>query len=1018
MTAPAAGKTAAPLAASAPADAEAEVPGVGSWARCFIEELRPVAEPVPPADDEPWRVRAAVGESFGPLVSELFRDDPAAGRALAIVSDPASPHAGAVALAAAQDAIGSGQLVVVTHGPGFTGFCASLHAEHPELGITVLQVPESADGLRAARRFAAAEPGRFRELVIDTAGRAHETAMVPAETPGAGEFPLGPTDVVLISRASGGAALALAQVLACCGAPIALIGRAAPGESPEVEAGLDGLAAAGVRMAVEAVDVANPADLHGALGRIEASFGRVTAVAHAVGTGAPRPLREVTDEELRAHVAAETAALDYLISAIPTRQLRLIVTFGSVVGRYGLAGESLLALASGALAERSAGLSDTIPGCRARHVDWPAWAGSGLGQPASLADGLARAGISAIGVQEGARLLLKTLATPGLPVRVAIQGRVGRAAQQPAAQLPGGRFLEHVRVYYPGTELVCDARLTLRTDPYLSDHQVDGIPVLPPTMALEAMAEAAAVLAGQPLRQLTDVSMAAPVVLPAGAGEADELIRVCALRDGGSVTAVLRCEESGFATDHFKATFRVAQDAVSAAAPSLAGLPELDEMPASDAGIVDGTELYGPTFYQSGRFRHVALLPEVTAGSCRALVRGEDGQPWFGGTGADGSDLVLGSPGLNDTSWHVLQACVPHRRLLPAGCESATFSGRDAAGAVEIRAVQVGGSAVAGTTGAVTTGAGGAETGAAAAGAGAARAESGPVGKRALRRPVPRPRSGARSAPQTAAVVVPAQSRRTAETRAPAPPAEYVWDVEAVDAAGQPLVTWRGLRLVDAGPLPRLTPWPLSLLSVYLERSAVALGLNPELRVTVHGRQPDATGPQAKVTMVPPPSPAPDSQPPAGKHGSPPNLARGSGPLDGFMLTVEAPEAAVCSWAAAVPVPPGGRDLGPALADFEEQLRIRPDEPPAVVSARLKAVAACLARSGAPEDSPLVADDATGTDWLRLSVGGATLACTVVEISGIPGQVAIAIMTGEPGPGRARGRGSGRRARPQAATRS
>ena len=945
-----------------------------------------------------------MGESFGPLVSELFRDDPAAGRALAIVSDPASPHAGAVALAAAQDAIGSGQLVVVTHGPGFTGFCASLHAEHPELGITVLRVPESADGLRAARRFAAAEPGRFRELVIDTAGRAHETAMVPAETPGAGEFPLGPTDVVLISRASGGAALALAQVLACCGAPIALIGRAAPGESPEVEAGLDGLVAAGVRMAVEAVDVANPADLHGALGRIEASFGRITAVAHAVGTGGPRPLREVTDEELRAHVAAETAALDYLISAIPTRQLRLIVTFGSVVGRYGLTEESLLALASGALAERSAGLSDTIPGCRALHVEWPAWAGSGLGQPASLAGGLARAGMSAIGVQEGARLLLKTLATPGLPVRVAIQGRVGRAGQLPAAQLPGGRFLEQVRVYYPGIELVCDARLTLRTDPYLSDHQVDGIPVLPPTMALEAMAEAAAALAGQPLRQLTGVSMAAPVVLPAGAGEAHELIRICALREGGSVTAVLRCEESGFATDHFKATFRVAEDASSTAAPSLAGLPELDEMPASDAGIVDGTELYGTTFYQSGRFRHVALLPEVTAASCRALVRGEDGQHWFGGPGADGSDLVLGSPGLNDASWHVLQACVPHRRLLPAGCESVTFSGRDAAGAVEIRAVQVGGGAVADTPDTAQTAAG-------------------PAARRALRRSVPRPRSGARSAPPAAAVVVPAQGRRTAGTRAPAPPAEYVWDVEAVDTAGQPLVTWRGLRLADAGPLPRLTPWPLSLLSVYLERSAVALGLNPELRVTVQGSQPDATaqdttGPQAKVPMVPPPSPAPDSQPPAGKHGSPPNLARGSGPLDGFVLTVEAPEAAVCSWAAAVPVPPGGRDLGPALADFEEQLRIRPDEPPAVVSARLKAVAACLARSGAPEDSPLVADDAADADWLRLSVGGATLACTIVEISGVPGQVAIAIMTGEPGPGRERGRGSGRRAGPQAATRS
>ena len=1031
-------RPAAPAAGPVSADG-ADVAGVGPWARCFAEELRQVAEPVPPAGDGPWRVRAATGEAFGPLVNELFTDDPAAERALAIVSDPASPDACAVALAAARDAIGSGRLVVVTHSPGFTGFFASLHAEHPELGITVLRVPESADGLRAARRFATAEPGRFRELVIDTASRAHEAVMVPAETPGAGEFPLGPTDVVLISRSSGGAALALAQVLACCGAPIALIGRATPGETPEVETGLERLAAAGVRMAVEPVDVANPADFHGALLRIEARLGAVTAIAHAAGTGGPQPFAQVTDDELRAHVSAETAGLNYLVSAIPARQLRLIVTFGSIVGRYGLAGESLLALASGALAERSACLSDTIPGCRTLHVDWPAWAGAGLGQRGSLADGLARAGMSAIPVREGARLLLKTLATPGLPVRVAIHGRVGGPARRAAAPLPDGRFLEQARVHYPGIELVCDARLTLDTDPYLSDYQVDGIPVLPPTMALEAMAEAAAALAGQPLRQLTGVSMAAPVVLPAGADDAHELIRICALRDGASVTAVLRCEESGFATDHFKATFRVAEEAAGTAAPSLAaGLPELDEMPASDAGIVDGTELYGPTFFQSGRFRRVALLPEVTVRSCRALVRGEDGQGWFGGTGDAGdAGLILGSPGLNDTSWHVLQACVPHRRLLPAGCESVTFSGREAAGAVEIRAVQVSGSTAAGKAGAEPAGARAEPAGAGAESAGQEAAPparqavpdtghaAAPAARRSLRRSVPRPRPAAKAAqqPPVSAVVVPAQGSRTGESGVAPQAADYVWDVEAVDTAGQPLVTWRGLRLADAGPLPRQAPWPPSLLSVYLERSAVVLGLNPELLVTVHYGQPDAgtapdtTGPQPRAAVVPAPSPAPDSQPPAGRHESPANTARGSGLLDGFVLTVEAPEAVVCSWAAAGPVPSGARDLGSALAGFEQQLRIRPDEPTAVINARLKAVATCLARAGAPEDFPIAADDDTGADWLRLRVGGATLACTVVEVSGVSAPVAIAIMTGEPGPGGPQGRGSGRRARPQAATR-
>jgi hypothetical protein len=373
----------------------------------------------------------------------------------------------------------------------------------------------------------------------------------------------------------------------------------------------------------------------------------------------------------------------------------------------------------------------------------------------------------------------------------------------------------------------------------------------------------------------------------------------------------------------------------------------------------------------------------------------------------------------------VLQACVPHRRLLPAGCESVTFSGREAAGAVEIRAVEVSGSTAAGA-GTAGTEEAGQDAAPPAQQAVPDTAQAAATAKRSLRRSVPRPRSGAKAAqqPPVPAVVVPAQGSRTGETGVPPQAAEYVWDVEAVDAAGQPLVTWRGLRIADAGPLPRRAPWPPSLLSVYLERSAVALGLNPELRVTVHcgqpggGTAPDTTGPQAKATVVPAPSPAPDSQSPAGRHESPANTARGRGLLDGFVLTVEAPEAAVCSWAAAAPVPSGAPDLGPALAGFEQQLRIRPDEPPAVINARLKAVATCLARAGAPEDSPIAADDDTGADWLRLRVGGATLACTVVEVSGVSSPVAIAIMTGKPGPGSPRGRGSGRRARPQATARS
>ncbi len=138
--------TGRPAGASQPADF---IAGVAPWVRCFAEQLRPPDDqapaPLPPADRR-WRIRATTREPFRPLVCELFDDDPSADRVLAIVPDPADPGAGVAALLAAQDAISVGQLVVVTHGPGFTGFFASLHAEHPAVGITVLRVPESATG--------------------------------------------------------------------------------------------------------------------------------------------------------------------------------------------------------------------------------------------------------------------------------------------------------------------------------------------------------------------------------------------------------------------------------------------------------------------------------------------------------------------------------------------------------------------------------------------------------------------------------------------------------------------------------------------------------------------------------------------------------------------------------------------------------------------------------------------------------------------------------------------------------
>jgi enediyne polyketide synthase len=844
------------------------------------------------------------------MAVDVFGDDPRAQQVLAVFGDPAGTGACASLLDAVRDAAASRRLVVITATAGLSGFCATLHAEQPELGITLITVPESRDGLRAARPFATATPGEFRELVIDEAGVARTPAMVATEPAADGTFPLGPADVILVSGMTGVAELACAGALAGRGAALAILAPPGP-EDPRLAAYLAHLRAVGIRVSRKKADLTDPGQAAAAVRSLERGLGPVTAVVHAAAAGPIERCARLPESTLRAHVLGQQARLRNLLSAVAMERLRLLLTFGSVSARYGAVERACGALASGLLAQQAARLA-TGPRCQALHVDWPLWPDqepSGGSQAEAIPPGgpdqPAPQTVPA-GVTTAARLLLSVLATPEFPGRIAIHGRVGvpaPAALQPGPAAPAarGRFLTGIRVLYPGVELVADIRLNLASDPYLADYRVDGLPVLPLSMALEAMAQAASALAGRPQRQVTGIAMPAPVVLPGGSAGAGTLIRVSALRRGDVVETVLRCAETGFRVDHVTAAF---QAGGVAAGPD----PAAGAAAAPAGSIVDGTDLYGPVYFQTGRFRRVAFLPEVGSRACRALVRGGDDQPWFGAVpGPVDAPLVLGSPGLNDAASHVLQACVPHRRVLVTGCESVTVSGTEVRGAVQVRA-----------------------------------------------------------------------ARR--------PGADTVWDVSATDATGQAIAAWAGLRLRTVGPLATASAWHPALLAALLEGRAAELGLDPGLRVMV-GSRPAA----ARIAELVPP--------PAVRSWT--CSATGTGSLDGLVLHLRAGQPVACHWQAAGPP---GREDGPApvtalgtsaadLLQFGRSLLARPGEGSSTVSARLATMAACLTASPWQPGSPLAIDDACDGGWVVVRAGPTTVACTVVEIIGVPGPVALSMAT-------------------------
>jgi enediyne polyketide synthase len=249
---------------------------------------------------------------------------------------------------------------------------------------------------------------------------------------------------------------------------------------------------------------------------------------------------------------------------------------------------------------------------------------------------------------------------------------------------------------------------------------------------------------------------------------------------------------------------------------------------------------------------------------------------------------------------HALQACVPHRRLLPVGCERFTR--------------------VAGT-----------------------------------------------SAP-----------REIFATERHAANGEYVWDVLGLDRFGKRTIRWVGLRLRDVGPLAVDQPWQPSLLAVYLERSALALGLQPDLRIVIGERD---------------------------RHNHGADRSPVSDPLNrtcrsyqnGMVLQVSAPCRMACDWE---PVEQRSDEewrqlTGPRFDPLLEQLRTMLAEPIATVAARIWTAVECLSKADYTPSASIVFGGVYDGGWVMLRAGSATIASTVVSVVGLDVPVAIALLTTE-----------------------
>jgi enediyne polyketide synthase len=654
---------------------EAAPAGIDTWVRPFATSW--VERPLPrsaeaPAGGGSWQIVAPDGHPLREPLAAALESVPGRGVALCLPAELDESLTG-LFLAAAGAVLASPmaeRFVVVHQEGGGAGFARTLHLELPAVTTCVVDLPPGLPlGGPDAAALVAAEARAARgyaEARYDREGRRRVPVLRLLAPAGAGPLPLGPDDVLLVTGGGKGIGAECALDLAkATGARLALLGRSAPEADAELAANLERMRAAGVTALYVPADVTEAAAVQAAVARAAAELGPVTAVLHAAGTNEPRLLASLDEPAFRKTLGPKVRGLDNVLAAIDPAKLRLLIGFGSIIGRAGLRGEADYATANEWLALRVERFAREHSSCRGLTLEWSVWAGVGMGERLGTLEGLIRQGIEPIPPGAGVAALRELLSRDLPAASIVVAGRFGDppTVEVERPELPLLRYLEKPRVFVPGVELVVDTQVSADTDPHLADHVLRGEPLFAAVLGLEAMVQAVQAVTGAGRRDLPvleEVELRRPVVVPPGRSTT---LRIVALvREPGRVEVAVRDASTGFQADHFRAVCRFAERTGYGAA-RLGSLPAGVPLPLS----MDAGELYGGILFHAGRFRRLREYRHLRATECLAEIAPDGSTAWFGRWLP--GELVLGDPGARDAAIHGIQACIPHRTLLPTGVD-------------------------------------------------------------------------------------------------------------------------------------------------------------------------------------------------------------------------------------------------------------------------------------------------------------------------------------------------------------
>ncbi|MGB9368069.1 MAG: SDR family NAD(P)-dependent oxidoreductase [Xanthobacteraceae bacterium] len=643
------------------------VPGVRPWVRTFEVRWTERIAPQRATRDVRWRAVVIQGDAQDHAAARMLASPPPTGDSasaedglliwIGATADVQSSYDLFAACRAAWPETQVRHIAICHAGAPVAAFGRSLALEGRFQSVLVVERGDEAVAPERVSAELARTIEGFDEMRIGSNGASFEPHFELVQ-PDLGEVTaLTARDVILITGGTKGIASECALRLAGrTKAALVFCGRS-PASDSVVASTLERARALGARCHYFVVDVLDAEGLARGVKAAVTEFGAITALIHAAGINEPKLFQEIDDPALRRLLAPKTAGLLAAVEAAGP-QLRYLVTFGSILGRMGLKGETHYALANAWQSILADEIARTRRQCRVLSLEWSIWNGAGMGHRHGSLERLARYGVDAIALDDGVDAF-EALVMAGASGTLIVTSRFGPPdyVSLGSTELPILRFIDNIVLHYPRLELVVETELSLGRDPYLGDHRIDGVAILPAVMGLEAMAQAAHALAGGAATSvlIEDVSFRQATAVP---DRGATRIKIVALADQDQrIEVVIRSEDDGFATDRMRARFRF--DAPAAARGA--------RLKKAGEALIDAQRFYGPLFFQGESFRRLQAYSLLSARRLAASLLPMDCGSWF--ATFEAQRLILGDPGVRDALLHALQAAVPHLRVIPVSVE-------------------------------------------------------------------------------------------------------------------------------------------------------------------------------------------------------------------------------------------------------------------------------------------------------------------------------------------------------------